>query len=185
MSTWAQDFYEIQEAVDNNEEVQGEIQRLLDSKAIHGKVVEGDGRTDSLRDILNRFFEGQIRLEEAITEVSSELPRHESPHSHDNRVFADGWDERLVRTQASRFYNQAVLKLLSERGDNSCFVPHSSQEDRDSPCTIQLAGNEADTDVLLNRLERTYGQADYHDEVKIPNHPHCTHTVVPTSQIDS
>lgn len=182
MAMWAQDFYEIQEALEENEPLQQRVLELVIEEPIHGKAIEGDGRTDSLRTILSRFFESQISLEEAISEVSSELPRHESPHSHSNRVFADGWDERLLRTQASRFYNQAVLERLSDQGDSSCFVPHSSREDRDSPCTIQLAEKEADTDILLNRLKRTYAEADYHDEVKIPNHPHCTHTVVPTSE---
>jgi len=133
---WAQDFYEIQEAIEENEPLQQRVLESVTEEPIHGKAIEGNSRTESLRDILNRFFEGQIQLEEAISEVSSTLPRHESPHSQSNRAFADGWDERLLRTQASRFYNQAVLELLSERGDDSCFVPHSSQEDRDSPCTI-------------------------------------------------
>lgn len=133
---WAQDFYEIQEAIEENEPLQQRVLESVTEEPIHGKAIEGNSRTESLRNILNRFFEGQIQLEEAISEVSSTLPRHESPHSQSNRAFADGWDERLLRTQASRFYNQAVLELLSERGDDSCFVPHSSQEDRDSPCTI-------------------------------------------------
>jgi len=136
MTMWAQDFYEIQEAIEENEPLQQRVLESVTEEPIHGKAIEGNSRTESLRDILNRFFEGQIQLEEAISEVSSTLPRHESPHSQSNRAFADGWDERLLRTQASRFYNQAVLELLSERGDDSCFVPHSSQEDRDSPCTI-------------------------------------------------
>ncbi|EMA43880.1 hypothetical protein [Halococcus saccharolyticus] len=178
---WAQNFYEIQDAVDENPDLRGRVLDLVDTDSIHGKALEGNGRTESLRDILSEFFEGQIGLEESFKAVSTELPQGKSPHAHDNRVFAKGWDERLVRTQASRFYNQAVLHALEEDGQESCFIPHSDEEDKDSSCTIRLAGDEAEVEVMLDRLERTYGQADYHGKVKIPEHPHCTHTIVPSS----
>ena len=184
MNEWAEDFYEIQDTVEKNTALQEKIQSLVSDEPIHGKVLEGDGRTESLRDILAAFFESQASLDEAVEMVASALPQNESPHLHDNRVFADGWDERLVRTQASRFYNQAVLENLKEEGNQHCYVPHSAEEDVDTDCTLQLAGNEAEVDTLLDRLVRTYGRADYHNEVKIPNHPHCTHTVVPSDFSD-
>ena len=181
MSKWAQDFYEIQNAVGENAKLQSKIVELVNNEPIHGKAIEGGDRIEALRNILISFFEGQTELEEAFRRVSSELPRQESPYARNNRVFADGWDKRMVRTQASRFYNQATLLILKEHGDQTCFIPHSSQEKADSACTNKLAGNNAEIDILLDRLERTYGQADYHNEVKVPNHPHCTHTIVPSS----
>ncbi|WP_135855285.1 hypothetical protein [Halorussus salinus] len=182
MTTWAEDFYEIPEAVTANEELQNNILDLVNEQPIHGKVTQGGNRTESLREILREYFRGETNLEQAFQEVSSELPRHESPHASNNQVFAKGWAERLVRTQASRFYNQAVLLLLQERGDQTCFIPHSSEEDVSSDCTQMLAGNEVEIELLLNRLRRAHVDGEWHEEVMIPDHPHCTHTVVSTSE---
>lgn len=181
MSSWAQDFYQIQETVNENTDLKSDIAELVRSEPIHGKVIEGEGRAESLREILLEFFEGDIELGETYRAVALELPRGESLHASNNRVFASGWDERLVRTQASRFYNQAVLQTLAEQDEQTCHIPHSSEEKSDSPCTRILAGGEADVELMLDRLERTYGQADYHGEVKIPEHPHCTHTITPSN----
>lgn len=177
MNDWAQDFYEIQDAVSENSNLRNDILELIGSKPIHGKAFEGGDRKRSFRDILKRFFNGDIGLEESYMAVSSELPRRESAHAGNNRVFPSGWEERLVRMQASRFYNQAVLMRLIEQGEQRCFIPHSPNEDMDTPCTLQLAGKEADVDLLLNRLERKYDQEEYHNEPLIPDHPHCTHTI--------
>lgn len=179
MTEWAQDFFEISDAVNNNSELEERILDLVETEPIHGKAIEGGGRTDALREILTQFFNGEIELREAYAAVSTELPRRESPHSGNNQVFSRGWEERLIRTQGSRFYNQAVLQLLLEGGEEECRVPHSDHEDPDTKCTLILAGGTEETEVLLERLERTYSRADYHDEVKIPNHPHCTHTITP------
>src|SRR5699024_6982607 len=166
MNDWAQDFYEIQDVVQERSDLKNTVVDLIRNEPIHGKALEGDGRTESLRDILVEFFEKGIGLEEAYRAVPLELPRNESPHASNNRVFPSGWDERLIRTQASRFYNQAVLQTLTEQGEERCFIPHSSEEDLESPCTQILAGNETEVNLMLSRLERTYGQADYHGEVK-------------------
>lgn len=181
MAPWAEDFYEIPNVVSENEELQNKVLELVNDEPIHGKVTEGGDRTESLREILARFFNLDISLEEGIREVSSELPRRESPHASNNRVFPNGWAERLVRTQVSRFYNQAVLLILKDRGEQNCFVPHSSEEDFESNCTQMLAGNEVEIGPLLNRLERAHGEGEWHEEVMIPDHPHCTHAIVPSS----
>lgn len=179
MTQYAQDFYEIPEAVDENSELQDRVLGLVAEEPIPGKVTEGGDRTETLRNILSAFFEGEISLQKSIQRISEELPRHESRHAHSNRVFANGWDERLARTQISRFYNQAVLLTLKEDGENECFIPPSEHEDRDSSCTIQLAGGTAEIDSLLNRLNRAYSEGEWHEDVMIPDHPHCTHTVTP------
>lgn len=179
MTEYAQDFYEIPEVVETNSELRGRIQDLVANEPIPGKVTEGGDRTENLREVLNVFFEGEISLQESIQRISEELPRHNSPHSHSNRVFADGWNERLARTQISRFYNQAVLLTLKDQGEAECFIPHSDHEDRDSSCTIQLAGQTTQVDRLLDRLNRAYREGEWHDDVMIPDHPHCTHTVTP------
>jgi hypothetical protein len=176
---YAEDFYEIPEAVAENDQLRSRILDLTADEPIPGKATQGGNRVEDFRGILQAFFENELSIEETIQRIRSELPRNDSPHSHDNRVFASGWNERLARTQISRFYNQAVLLRLQERGEERCFIPHSDQEDRDSPCTIQLANSTADVDVLLDRLNRAYREGEWHDDVMIPEHPHCTHTVMP------
>ena len=183
MSQYAQDFYEIPGTVGENNELQERILELVANEPIPGKVTEGEDRLKDLRDILSTFFENEISVQESIQRISEELPRRESRYAHDNRVFASGWDERLARTQISSFYNQAVLLTLKEQGEEQCFIPHSAHEDSDSPCTIQLAGGSADIESLLNRLNRAYRDGEWHDEVMIPDHPHCTHTVTPDEDL--
>lgn len=181
MTEWAQEFYEIQDAMSASPELKADIVELVDSKPIHGQAFEGGNRKESFRDILKRFFAGDIDLEESYRAVSLELPQRESPHASNNRVFPSGWEERLVRIQASRFYNQAVLMTLVEEGEEECFVPRSPNQDPDTACTLNLAGGSADIHVLLDRLERKYDEADYHNEPLVPNHPHCTHTITPNN----
>ena len=52
MSSWAQDFYQIQETVNENTDLKSDIAELVRSEPIHGKVIEGEGRAESLREIL-------------------------------------------------------------------------------------------------------------------------------------
>lgn len=184
MAQYAQDFYEIPETLGENERLQKQILDLVEVEPIHGKVTEGGDRVRNLRKILAEYFELELTLQETIQRISEDLPRHESQHAHNNRVFPDGWDERLARTQISRFYNQAVLLHLTDLGKEKCFIPHSNHEDIDSSCTIQLAGSSADVDNLLNRLNRAHSEGEWHDEVMIPDHPHCTHTITPLEDED-
>jgi len=181
MTGYAQDFYEIADTVAQDDDLRENVLELIDEEPITGKALEGGDRKTKFRDVLREFFEGESALDETIAEISTRLPRHESPHSHDNRTFADGWDERLARTQISRFYNQAVLQRLDEAGDEECFVPHSDHEDPGSNCTLQLAGGTVDIETLRVRLQRAYQDGEYHDEPMIPDHPHCTHTVIPVA----
>ncbi|MFC7076113.1 hypothetical protein [Haloarcula halophila] len=179
MTRYAQDFYEIPDAVESESELRNRILELVESEPIPGKATEGGERVNALREILSEFFDGEISLDQSIQRISDDLPKHESKHAHNNRVFPEDWDERLARTQISRFYNQAVLLLLQENGEDQCFIPHSDHEDRDSSCTIQLAGGTADVNYLLECLNRSYREGEWHDDVMIPDHPHCTHTVTP------
>ena len=144
-----------------------------------GKVTEGGGRLDAFRSILLDLANGDATLDEAILRTQRDLPRHGSPHNGNNRVFPEGWAERLVRIQFSRFYNQAVLEQLRDEGAQSCFVPHSSAEDASSPCTQALAGANQSVAMLYQRLVDSYRNGKFSREPKIPNHPHCTHVVRP------
>ena len=179
MTQYAQDFYEIPDAISENDELRSKILDLVADDPIPGKVAEENDRTEALREILTEFFKGNISLEESYQRISDDLPRYESRHAENNRVFPSNWEERLSRTQISRFYNQGVLLGLQEQGEEQCYIPHSEHEDIDSPCTLQLAGGTASVDYLISCLHRAYREGKWHDDVMIPEHPHCTHTATP------
>jgi hypothetical protein len=174
----ARQYSEIADALARNPVLRDRALLLIGREAVPGKVTEGGTRLEDLRTLLGRVFRGEISAASAYGEIERVLPRTQSVHSANNRVFPDGWGERLVRTQVSRFYNQAVLELSIEAGETTVFVPHSSEEDGASPCTQFLAGGNHDCQELLTRLMRAYTDGDFSmKEPKIPHHPHCTHVV--------
>lgn len=173
----ASDFTEIPTILSQNDEIRNAVLTLIANQPIAGKVTDSKERLEKFRVILTDLVKGQINLTEAYTRTSVELPRQASSHSGNNQVFSDGWEERLVRTQLSRFYNQAVMEKLLSEGENQCFVPHSSSEASNSPCSMYLAGSNHDLKMLYNRLVNSYAKGQWTKEVKIPNHPHCTHVV--------
>ncbi|QTP13836.1 hypothetical protein [Serratia symbiotica] len=154
---------------------------LISTNKISGKVTEGGDRLDKFRQILSRLTNDQLSLHEAIREVEHQLSRHLSIHAGSNQVFASNWAERLVRTQFSRFYNQAVLESEIAKGKNECYVPPSSQEQATSQCSQTLAGRSHDVSHLLKLLVTSYEDGKWDKSPKIPDHPHCTHVVKPIS----
>ena len=186
MSTqYAENFFEIPTALSANDSLQQVVIALIKNEPMPGKVLEdGNGnRLQVFRDILTALANGKIDLAEAYRRTQEELPRQTSPHSSNNRVFSRGWEERQVKTQFSRFYNQAVLEQLQTDGVDICFVPHSEEQDISSPCTQQLAGKTHTVVMLYKRLINTYQKGNWMlKEVMIPNHPHCTHVIRPISE---
>jgi hypothetical protein len=176
---YANDFTEIPATLAKNEGLRHAVLELIDNQPMPGKVTEGGDRLVRFRGIIKDLVNGQIGLPEAYRRTESELPRHMSIHSGSNRVFPDGWAERQVRTQFSRFYNQAVMEKLLAEGQTQCFVPHSAAEDENTACSRQLAGSNHDLKTLYDRLVQSYAQGNWGQEVKIPDHPHCTHVVTP------
>ncbi|MCD9491389.1 hypothetical protein GLP30_11830 [Photobacterium phosphoreum] len=180
-ASYAKDFHEIPESLTNNYSLKRKALDLVQSEPIAGKVTTGGSRLEDFREILIDFFDLQIDLDAAIAETEHRLPRQHSMFSGDNRVFASGWAERLVRTQVSRFYNQAVLETIIESGSDDCFVDHSSSEQALSKCSQQLAGANHSARVMLERIKSSYGDGEWNNERKLPDHPHCTHTFSPVS----
>ncbi|ELJ8616676.1 hypothetical protein RUK64_003606 [Vibrio cholerae] len=178
-ASYAKDFHEIPESLTNNSSLKRKALDLVQSEPIAGKVTIGGSRLEDFREILIDFFDLQIDLDAAIAETEHRLPRQHSMFSGDNRVFASGWAERLVRTQVSRFYNQAVLEKIIESGSDDCFVDHSSSEQASSKCSQQLAGANHSARVMLERIKSSYGDGEWNNERKLPDHPHCTHTFSP------
>lgn len=181
---YAEDFFDIPTALVMNGDLLQLVVSLIESDSIPGKVLEDDSgnRLEVFRHILTELANGEIGLETAYQQTQTRLPIHTSPHSSNSRVFSDRWAERLVRTQLSRFYNQAVLKQLLEIGAENCFVPHSEAEKLSSSCTQELAGRQHLVSMLYDRLIDNYSNGNFSREVKIPNHPHCTHVVRPVPE---
>jgi hypothetical protein len=71
------------------------------------------------------------------------------------------------------------MEKLRAAGYDRVFVPHSKAEKADSPCSQGLAGANQDLPTLYDRLIANYRDGKFSDELKIPHHPHCTHTVKP------
>lgn len=180
MTDWATHFYEISDAVENNETVRDRALGLVEEEPIHAKAVDGGEREVDFRSILKEFLSGSISFEEAKQRVESELPRHQSPHASDTtHTFNRQWKDRLVRSEASRFYNHAVLLTLDERDEDMCFVPESPHQDFGKKCTKLLAGQKIAVDELLEGLEKAYRNEEWEAFPRIPYRPNCTHTVTP------
>lgn len=186
LNQYAEDFFEIPTALAANDDLRQLVVSLIESDPILGKALEDDSgdRLRAFRDVLIELANSKILLDAAYQETEAKLPRHTSSHSSNSRVFPNRWAERLIRTQLSRFYNQAVLEQLLEKGAEKCFVPHSDEEAPSSACTQQMAGKRPLVPVLYERLIDNYSNGNYSKEVKIPNHPFCTHVVRPVSEND-
>jgi len=176
---YAEDFGQIATTLATNAELRQEVAALAATEPMPGKVTEGGDRLEVFRRVLEDLIAGQIDLEQAYNRTEAELPRAESLHADNNRVFPHDWGERLVRTQLSRCYNQAVMEELLAAGETMCHVPRSQAESSDSKCSQQLAGGNHDLQGLYDLLIAAYREGHWSGEVKVPNHPHCTHTVVP------
>jgi hypothetical protein len=174
---WANEFDEIPTTLIARPDLRQAMLIIIAKDAIPGKVTEGGDRLEKFRVILSHLTEGKLTFEDSIVAIEHELSPHSSAHGSNNRVFPERWAERLLRIQFSRFYNQAVMEDLLACGETLCFVPHSSKEKQDSKCSKLLAGQEHSLEVLYQRLIDSYRNGIFGSEVKIPDHPFCTHTI--------
>lgn len=182
---WANEFRDIPEALKENPALREKMLHLICSRGMVGKVTEEDSRLAIFRSVLCSVVSGKISIAEAYVEVERECPEHSSSHRGNRKVFCQGWAKRHVRTQFSRFYNEAVIELLIEMGHTEGFVPHSSDEHEDSKCSSELAGKRHSLSLLKERLANAYKYGIRGPELKIPEHPHCSHVVRPIVERDS
>jgi hypothetical protein len=181
---WAHAFHDIPMTLTRRPDLRARMRVLLTgdmpNMVTDGDVAPGVSRLDLFRAILGEAIDGAITLDETIALTARGLARETSPHRASNRVFAHGWEDRLVRTHLSRLYSQAVLELLAEAGQSRCFVPHVDGEALDAPCTRLLAGRAHDVRTLHDRLVRCYVRGDGSGGAPmVPNHPHCAHVISP------
>lgn len=176
---YAKEFSEISQTLLINTDLCNSIIKLIDRQPIAGKVTEGGTRLDDFREILNKLVTGETNLPEAYRETEIKIPRLTSIYAGNNKVFPSGWAERLVRTQYSRFYNEAVLMQLIEEEETECMIHHSSEESSSSKCSQFLAGFAHDPHMLYQRLINAYANGVWSSDLKIPDHPHCSHVISP------
>lgn len=182
MVEWAAHFYEIPDALENNDPVRNESLELVEKEPITAKALVGGDREATFRTILKDFLSCDIGFEEAKRQVRTQLPPHESPHGHDrSNTFNRQWEDRLVRSEGSRFYNHAVLLVLEERGDETCFIPESDHQHQNKKCTQLLAGQEASVAELRDGLEQAFREGEWGAFPRIPYKPNCTHTITPVN----
>lgn len=176
---WAKDFYEIIPILTEREDILERVIELIQSEPVLGKALEGPNRECNFKYILMDLINQKINLNQSYNYVETAMGTNGSPYIGNNRVFSKGWGERLIRTNLSRLYNQAVLNLILESGETKCFIPHSIHEKSTSKCS-QYAGQTYDAQTLLNNLLDIYSKGNYGNKgLKIPEHPYCTHVITP------
>ena len=177
---WANDFYEILPTLSKRNDLVEISEELIKTENIPGKALEGVGRLEKFRDIMIDLIYQRISLQQAYLDVEKKLGYIGSPYAYNNRIFPTGWGERLVRTQLSRFYNQAILTQILNQGQEKCFIPHSNSEDSFSKCSLSLAGKEHNSKALLDAIVDIYSNGNFQNKSpRVPDHPHCTHVVRP------
>jgi len=175
---YALDFRGIPDVLAQNATIRNKVAALVASEPMPGRVTEGGTRVEQSRAILQSFVAGDIDLREAYRRTAAELPRSTSIHASSNRVFADGWAERHVRTQLSRFYNHAVMEMLLAEGITTGRVAHSRDEEHD--CGLIRGGPTFDLTGLRDRSVAAYRDGNWDGPgPRIPDHPHCTHAISP------
>lgn len=180
MVEWANHFYEISNALENNDPVRNRSLELIGEEPITAKALDGGDREATFRTILTDFLSCESGFEDAKREVSTQLPSGESPHGHDrSNTFNRQWEDRLIRSEGSRFYNHAVLLTLEEQGEETCFIPESDHQRPDKKCTQLLAGREVSVAELRDGLESAFRDGDWSAFPRIPYKPNCTHTITP------
>jgi hypothetical protein len=151
----------------------------LQLEKMPGKATDGIGRTERVQEILIGLIDGKLTLSEAYAKPAIMLPRASSIHAANNHAFAKDWGERLIRTQLSRFYNQAVLISILEDGEEMCFIPVSRTQQASSRCSANLAGKAHNAKALLDLLIEIYRDGNWGAGLTVPEHPHCTHVARP------
>ena len=180
-NNYASNFYEILPALRKNDEIKSIVMELIKTKLISGKVIEEQTRKKKFRRVLEDLVNGEIHtLKSGYNNVATNIPESTSKYEGNRRVFSRDWVERLVRTQLSRFYNQAILIFLIKSGAKECFIPHSPTEDVSSICTRYMAEREHEIKAIYDKFIEIYENENWDSKVRvIPQHPNCTHVICP------
>lgn len=176
-NNWAENFYEIIKALRINKYLLENVKRLITTREIIGMSLADSSRKKLFKNILSDLSDGNIGLEESYNLLEYNNNQKLSVFCRPSTICANDWRERLIRINLSKFYNQAVLLYILNRGEKICFIPHSKYE-RCNQCS-SMAGKVYDALDMLIKIENVYEKKIFHKEFKIPAHPYCTHVIMP------
>jgi len=181
---YASEFNEILTALSNNSTLRTKVIGLIETKPINNKAIEEKEREEKFKSILKTLVNRDILgLEYTYTKISENIPASESKYANNPSVFSKDWEEKLVRTHLSRFYNHAVLEELQENGKLECFIPSAESEFQNFSC-MHAKDTTCNINELLQNLIDHYEFGKNNASLKIPEHPHCNHVVRPLSYAD-
>ena len=176
--SFAKEFSDILESITVNQKIGDRMIDNVKTANFVGKIFEGGRREGVFRMILSNLFQGNLTETQAKNDIEKQLERSSSPHWDNNQVFPLDWVERNYRTQLSRFYNQAVLEHLEEKGERECYVYHATNESSEECIYIYAGKNHPVVDFLVN-LIASYNNGDCSAKYKLPAHASCNHVVHP------
>lgn len=172
---WASEFADIPRVLAARPELRDAMLKLIKERPIAAKTAQGGVPT--LRGLLASVVEGSLGIEAAGQAAQQRIPR-QGPHAADNKLFHKSWGKSLVKTEFSRFYNQAALEAMLAAGSATCTIAHSRSEERGGACA-SLVGRSFGTRALLDNLVAVYEQGREVEGPKVPNHPNCSHVARP------
>lgn len=176
---WANEFNEIFKVLPERNDIKEEMFRHIAFEPILGKAVEEKNRNERFKKILLDGIDKNLDFNDIHVNVKKKLGYLDSKYKENHRVFSQGWEARLLRTQISVFYNCSVLSLLKKEGQTQCFIPHSQSEERGTNCS-KNAGKSHKIETLLYNLKDIYFKGNWDNKnFKLPDHPNCTHVVKP------
>ncbi len=175
---YSSDFTEIPAVLSRNAELRAAVEKLIRSEPIPGKALEGGSRLDALRGVLLDLTNGRALASKTHTRKLSERCHGPARPMRTATGFSlkTGESVLCVHTLTSSTPVPS-WKNCAQRATtgSSCHTPRLRSQTlhvrRGWPVPIKICRH------CTIAPSPTTGTAS--DELKIPHHPHCTHTVKP------
>jgi len=129
---------------------------------------------EKFRDILRDFFNKKIDFEEAIRRTAQEIV---PPFTY-KRV--KRWDERLVRTEASKIFSLGYGDYLLSLGETECYIPHT-KFDESKECLRVIAGKKFAIKLIQDNIYKNYNLRTLIYPT-VPLHANCRHIITKVSK---
>jgi hypothetical protein len=129
---------------------------------------------EKFRDISRDFFNKKINLDETIIRTAQEIV----PPPTYKRI--KRWDERLVRTEASKIFTLGYGDYLLSLGETECYIPHT-KFDESKECLRLIAGRKFSIKAIQDNIYKNYNlKTPIYPTV--PLHANCRHTITKLSE---
>jgi hypothetical protein len=117
---WATGHADLLETLVNRSELKRLMLHLIATERILEPELETPHRLGEFRRLLTAFLRDRSSdLTLVATRLESRLSPQDAVYRHSAGLFEPGWGARLLRRQLLRFYNQAVLRTLTDDGRHS------------------------------------------------------------------